>query len=283
MDFDGAGPTALFGETIAFNPWNPDLVVAAGETSGLYYSKDAGVTWTYHSLKGERISTLVFHPYLKDTLLIGTCPASALEALGLPAPNGEAEDRAGRYFRFRWSEDPVGEPTLSREGWGITRLAGEQMCEGWDSALVYATTTHGLYYGYHPHALYQRRAGVPTEELMTAFAELPQRGEKQAIGRSEYAFAPFVLTEGAPRSVYKGLVGYYWQPTWQAIQLNKGVDARTPALADAFLNDGVRSIAFTQDWQAMKGRPRDYVVATRAGLFRTGDGGHSFTQVYFTP
>jgi hypothetical protein len=39
--------------------FDPNIVVAGGETSGLYYSSDKGETWKYGSLKGERI--VVWH------------------------------------------------------------------------------------------------------------------------------------------------------------------------------------------------------------------------------
>lgn len=46
IDFDGRGPTTLFGEVMMFGPQDPNLVAAGGETKGLFISRDAGETWT---------------------------------------------------------------------------------------------------------------------------------------------------------------------------------------------------------------------------------------------
>ncbi len=52
IDFDGRGPTALFGEVILFCPQDSNVVIAGGETRGLFISRDAGETWACAGLAG---------------------------------------------------------------------------------------------------------------------------------------------------------------------------------------------------------------------------------------
>lgn len=72
VDFCGNGPNRMFGERIQVDPNDQNFVVAGGFSSGVYVSHDMGETWSYSGLKGEPIVCVIFHPYQKDKIYIGT-------------------------------------------------------------------------------------------------------------------------------------------------------------------------------------------------------------------
>jgi hypothetical protein len=282
IDFDGTGPTSLMGETIAFDQNHPDHAIAAGETSGIYFSTDAGETWTYQMMNGERISAVYLHRKWPNSpfLHIGTCPESALAAIGLPKPHGEAEPHLGKFIRGYWSPERFQVvQNLERPAWGVTTFAEDHMAEGPGNSPVFVGSTTGFYYTFNFATLYQLRAWDPAERLMTAFAEMPRN---QGKGRSEYLFAPFALP-GEPedgRFIYKGYTGYFWNPSWLAHQNPQGVKAMSGADALRFLRDGVRDCEYVGALEAMPERPDAFVIATSQGIFKTTDNGTSYRQVW---
>ncbi len=86
-DFDGAGPTAVCGEVVAFVPSKPRMVFAAGETRGLFRSDDGGDTWTQVIDAGHRFTAIDINPYFRnqfgDTVIHAvTCPDRFVGLLG---------------------------------------------------------------------------------------------------------------------------------------------------------------------------------------------------------
>jgi hypothetical protein len=62
-DFDGAGPSALCGEVIAFDLRTPETIYAGCESVGFFKSTDGGATWNRLGLAGERITAVVVWPW----------------------------------------------------------------------------------------------------------------------------------------------------------------------------------------------------------------------------
>lgn len=208
---------------------------------------------------------------------MGTCPESAQHELGLRrGPIAEASE-SGKFYRFPWSSNPIGDPVVSRPRWGVTNLASEEMSEGTENALIYLCSTHGFYYAYNPTGLYQRRTSNAADAFITAFDEFPRN---RGTGRSEIAFAPFDRAADLPRVLHKGYTGFFWQPSWQDMQLNGGVLAGSKSVEKDFLRDGVRDLLFVGDVEQIEGRPENMLVATTQGIFRSTDGGRSWKRVY---
>ena len=86
-DFDGAGPTAICGEVVAFVPQDPNVVVAAGESQGLFRSVDGGDHWTPVVEPGYRFTALDVNPFFRNefghtVIHAVTCPDQFIELLG---------------------------------------------------------------------------------------------------------------------------------------------------------------------------------------------------------
>ncbi|WP_379152691.1 hypothetical protein [Paenibacillus sp. sgz5001063] len=72
MGFYGNGPTRMYGEIIAVDPYHPEVVIAGGYTGGLWISRDEGETWKPSPLPEERFGCVVFHPGIPGLLYAGT-------------------------------------------------------------------------------------------------------------------------------------------------------------------------------------------------------------------
>lgn len=72
MGFYGNGPTRMYGEVIAVDPFHPSIVAAGGYTGGLWISRDEGESWEQSSLPGERFGCVAFHPDQPGMLYAGT-------------------------------------------------------------------------------------------------------------------------------------------------------------------------------------------------------------------
>jgi len=96
IDFDGEGPSTIFGEVVSFCPESPNLVVATGESSGVYLSQDAGLTWQYAGLKGHRVACLAFQPQARyrPMLYVGTILASRDAKLAAARETRKAQRKA---------------------------------------------------------------------------------------------------------------------------------------------------------------------------------------------
>ncbi|MCX6998025.1 MAG: hypothetical protein NTV49_13305, partial [Kiritimatiellaeota bacterium] len=86
-DFDGAGPSALCGEVIAFDPEKPETVYVGCETKGLFCSGDGGGTWNKLGIDGERITAVAVNGWCRGDnglpqMHAVTCPDALMPLLG---------------------------------------------------------------------------------------------------------------------------------------------------------------------------------------------------------
>ncbi len=171
IDFDGRGPTTLFGEVILFCPLDPDLVVAGGETKGLFISRDAGDTWTCVGLTGERITSMAFSPqpdkYTQaPTLVVGTFADCEFETLGLPKPVSQVEAPGRIYWMNLSAGMKASKPTTAfeLEDFGVANMVFDT-----ERNFVTFATTRGVYYTWiHGAVFSQRLHEMPTDEFFTA-------------------------------------------------------------------------------------------------------------------
>ena len=222
IDFDGTGPSALGGEVIAFNPHDTKIVAAGGESSGLYVSRDAGMTWKYAGLKGERITVVGFSPYLKDLLIVGTSADAAAEKSAVAPPEPR---RFGRIYVASTGEMNLTK-VVERAGLGIINVAFENIAEGGN--YLYFATTHGLYYCFNLEVFYQYRDTVMPDAPYTAITSRPNNT------RSDVFTAPYSPTNAV--SLYVGRIGYYWSVEWRAIAPEAALQGISAITADASSN-----------------------------------------------
>lgn len=98
MDFDGAGSTALCPETIVFDPRNPQRLLAAGETTGLFRSIDGGLTWKCLGLAGQRISRVLIQSESQPYAVALTVPDDQLPRLGRGKPAKPLHDATAGHI-----------------------------------------------------------------------------------------------------------------------------------------------------------------------------------------
>ena len=253
IDFDGTGTSALFGEVLSFNPYDPNVVAAGGETSGLYFSTDRGETWEYAALKGQRITCLAYNPYNKGSLIVGTCADSEMRKPGL-GKSVLATGNMGRIYKFTGSK---GNKVLLGEmaDFGITNMAFEGRNEG--QRFIYLATTRGLYYTFYQNKFYQRRAGVAADVLYTAINEwlIPERKTSRILAGP--------LSGEGGNVVYSASIGYYWSPVWKKVSGDAGI-------ADG----GICSIVSDGD------NGEIFWVCNGDGIYKTTDGGKNYRVVY---
>ena len=166
IDFDGRGPARFCGEVAAFDPNQSDLVVAAGETRGLFISRDAGRTWEPLGLAGERITCVAFHPtHQPGYLVVGTCADAELPVFGCGQPAAPAPKAdQGRLYVTR-DHGKSWDRRIERTAFGITGIA---LRDGVFDLMVIATT-RGVYTTETlAHNLYQRMEGVERDTPFTA-------------------------------------------------------------------------------------------------------------------
>jgi hypothetical protein len=130
IDFDGTGPTALFGEVVSFvEAKGGELIAAAGESSGLSVSADAGKTWKSdyfrgQHLRGERITCMSVSG---SSVLLGTFDDAEFEALGLGRPSIKAPKATtgNIYFLRIQSAKSVGfgKKPVKVKDFGVTNIA----------------------------------------------------------------------------------------------------------------------------------------------------------------
>jgi len=97
-DFFGNGDIRFYGEKIAVDPFDPNVVVAAGNTRGIWRSTDQGDTWKYSGLEKEPFGCMVFDPYHKARLYAATLDSLPFSDYLYP-DNSYARPRIGRLYR----------------------------------------------------------------------------------------------------------------------------------------------------------------------------------------
>jgi len=149
-DFDGAGPSALCGEVIAFDLRDPETLYVGTESKGCFKSTDDGASWTSLGVTGERITSVVVWPWEyvnpvaargKSHLCVVTCPDKWMPLLGRGAPGiTTGGDTAKSYV----SHDDVKSLRVfhARDDLGFYNVAFDRMCQT-PNNMRYATS-YGL-------------------------------------------------------------------------------------------------------------------------------------------
>ncbi|NWK57431.1 hypothetical protein HW115_17565 [Verrucomicrobiaceae bacterium N1E253] len=193
MDFDGCGSAVLAGETISFNPHNPQHVAAGGKSTGLYLSDDSGKTWKYAGLQGENISVVSFSPQNKNLLLVGTSGNGAVPGKVYASTN------QGKNFKL----------IAAKSDWAIHNIAYETIAEG--EQYLYFTTNTGVYYCSHLN-LYLHQYRIAPDESFNAICSW--RSSK--YGRSQILVSPQQTSE----NLFLGRIGFYWNVDWNRLKQN---------------------------------------------------------------
>lgn len=166
IDFDGRGPTRFRGEVVAFDPNRPELVMAAGETRGIFISRNAGETWEPAGLAGERITCVAFHPtYKPGYLVVGTCADVELPLFGCGRPAAAAPKADKGRLYFTRDHGKSWDCRIQRPAFGITGIA---LRDGFFDLFVLATTRGVYTTETMAHNLYQRMEGVERDTPFTA-------------------------------------------------------------------------------------------------------------------
>ena len=265
IDFDGRGPTAMFGEVIAFAPERPDYVAAAGETSGLFLSRDAGVTWKPVGLAGHRVTCLAFVPADKKlTLVVGTIADSEFETLKLPKPYSSVKSPGAIYWCEFRDDKPLVRPSFELADFGVTNI-------GFGAHPNFATfaTTRGVFYTWqHGNVFSQRRNQMPADSLFTAlgYRQFMKEWLKNdwRLRSTTYA-APFSGDRKSP--VY--CVPERTKGVWSLLSKNAAVQGD-----DAALNSGVTCLLADQK------NANVLYLCNRHGVFKSTDRGKSYARVY---
>ena len=144
-DFDGAGPSVLCGEVVAFDSTHPDTILAGCESKGLYRSEDGGKNWALVGAAGQRITAVVLNRFGRGDsdqaeLHVLTCADRWMTLLGRGSAETQTEPKISRDFYSRDGGKTIHE-VCSREDLGYLNAAFDK--GAWPEELPYATT-HGL-------------------------------------------------------------------------------------------------------------------------------------------
>jgi hypothetical protein len=260
IDFDGRGPTALFGEVIMFCPQDPNLVVAGGETKGLFISRDAGETWTSIGLAGERITSMAFSPQPEKRdnapiVVVGTFADSEFKALGLGKPVTSIEG-PGRIY---WVTITADAKKIKRskvaelEDFGVTNMVFDT-----EKNFMNFATTRGVYYTWSHCALYaKRKVGTPGARLFTAIGARPYDKWSKltcAAPFSGEAQTPIYFTKDRSRN-------------WSTLSGTSRIDGDSDVLA---LNAGISCLLPDAEENST------LYLCNRHGVFKTTDNGKTY-------
>ena len=281
IDFDGRGPTVFFGEVIAFCPQDPGMAVAAGETSGLFISRDAGQTWQPAGLAGERVTCLGFNadtPRQSAQLVVGSSDDPGLAALGLGQP-ATAVDAPARVY---WGRLADGRCQLS-PCLELDRLAVTNVTFGAYHTFATVATSRGLYYTWQGGGTFsQRRDDVPADRLITAlgYRQYPKQvGPGDVRTKSDTYAAAFSAPQDDPSSGHAAAATQnpvHWVPERTAL-LWRAWSPEAPILdvgSGARLSDGISCLL------PDRADPSTLYLCNRHGVFKTTDGGRSYRRVH---
>lgn len=144
-DFDGAGPSVLCCEVVAFDSTHPDTILAGSESKGLYRSEDGGKSWTLIGAAGQRITAVVLNRFGRGDsdqaeLHVLTCADRWMTLLGRGSAEIQTEPKISRDYYSRDGGKSIHE-VCAREDLGYLNAAFDK--GAWPEELPYATT-HGL-------------------------------------------------------------------------------------------------------------------------------------------
>jgi len=265
INFDGTGPTTLFGEVIAFGPFDPNVVLAGGETNGLFLSLDAGETWKSVGMTGERITCMTYGPPTRKgkprnpPLLVGTFADTELAALGMGKPISQLDNRGGVWSFLRMpNKERKLMPRLRRdhdiEQVGVTNIL-------YGSAFLNIATTRGIYYRWNAPIFSQRMHKMPADVLFIAIG-----GRKQSANpwSKLICVAPFSAKEQSPVYTSQDRSRH-----WKTLSPKSKIEG-DKALK---LNAGISCIVADSE-EANK-----FYLCNRHGIFKTADSGKSYKLV----
>jgi len=260
IDFDGRGPTSIFGEVIAFCPEDPNLVAAAGEAAGLFISKDGGRSWKCAGLEGERITCLGFVPitrYKYGRLVVGTFADSEFAALGLGKPVSPRK-APGRIYEISFKDEKAKRNVQCElEDFGVTNVSFDMH----ENFMNFATT-RGVYYTWiHGLEFSQRLHNMPADVLFTAI------GSRR---HSDWS----AVTYAAPFSAAGQSPVYFTNDrsrTWSIVSENAQVQADSGTLG---LNAGLSCIVRDKE------ESNTLYLCNRHGILKSTDHGKSYRLVY---
>ncbi|MHC4504082.1 MAG: PA14 domain-containing protein, partial [Planctomycetota bacterium] len=275
IDFDGRGPTTIFGETIVFDAGDPKVVAAGGETTGLFVSRDAGETWKHAGFEGERITCLRFRVAgrKRETgLAVGTFADSEFDTLGLGRPELPSAGAPGRVYRCaRLGTDPkvsfdLGDPV------GVTRIGR-----------YYFTTTRGVYFQDRYAGLRQPLYRLPGDELYTAVGSgaggtyaAPFSGEPDRVFCAGNRFLWAVLADAEE---WKRIASWLKAGAPQEVPtMWSGYECRRPG-SDEFLAPGLDAGGISCVLPDSKEEDTLF-VCNRDGILKSTDRGKSYKLVY---
>ena len=245
------------------------MVAAAGETTGLFLSRDAGLTWESIGLDGERVTCLGFVPTTpekKPILVVGTFADKEFETVGLGKPVSAVTAPGAIY----WVEFRDGKPRLQRscewEDFGVTNI-------GFGAHENFATfaTTRGIFYTWqHGNMFSQRRNEMPSDVLFVALGYrqfmMEWRKNDWRLKSTTYA-APFSGKQPSP--VY--CVPQRTTGKWSLVSDKAKIDGQGTARS---LNGGVTCLLPDKEDE------KTLYSCNRQGVFKSTDGGQSYKSVY---
>src|SRR5664279_1958599 len=97
-DFFGNGDTRFYGEKMAVNPFDPNIVLAASNYRGIWLSTDEGETWNYSGLEHEPFGCIAFDPNNKNRLYAGTLDSLPFAAYLYPDGSYKREKTGKLYL-----------------------------------------------------------------------------------------------------------------------------------------------------------------------------------------
>ena len=257
IDFDGKGPSTFLGEVISFNPYQPNVVAAGGESKGLFQSKDNGDTWKRVDVeralkcKAQRISSLSYNNYLDGHLTVGTFPDAEFEAAGLGVPNCKIpEQKGGGIYSVDENNISWGLEAYPGFGFSTVNLHNKNGFRG----LGFFATTRGAF-KWHRKGLIHSWPNVPHNSFYSQVATAKEsKGKKDVL-----VTAPFSSDDSNPVEVFS--MG----------KLAKSVSSPVP------LNAGISGITFD-----LSAPSQILFICNRYGILRSNDRGKTYKVVYKT-
>jgi len=210
IDFRGDTSTVVCGEVIAFDPFNPGVVLAGGDRTGVHVSTDAGQTWARTGITDERVLVIAFNPHQATAASIGTAADGEWGT-----PRG---DQPGRIYALN-PKQGRSEVQFERQDIAINNI--EFQGAGETTNYMYFATTRGVYYCYNRQHFFNYRHNIRPDVNHVGLSMHPGSPPK---------FTPVVTAPlHAPNgpTTYRGSINYYWQVEWNPVESKAKLNAVT--------------------------------------------------------
>lgn len=189
----GNGPTRMYGELIAIDPFDSGTVVTAGYGGGIWISHNGGDTWQYSAGKEETFISIAIHPWLRNRYYAA-------------AANGKI------YFSENKGKSWTARQSL-KEGEAVTEFAFDKK----NTRIVHAAATDGVYKSIDGGKTFKRSmAGLPDGfqyNTIASSAEKPEILYTAPDARPGHKLAPI--------PVYKSTNG---GQSWQLVKSHTRAD-----------------------------------------------------------